>query len=82
MLYLGSHIGGTHLPSLGLAAGCLALTLAWPQSWRKLVPPQIVAVIAGGALGWAGCMLLLLQGSCTLDVAQRNLLVHGTSKMF
>lgn len=40
LYYLGHHLDHVHLPSLALAAGCLALTLAWPKPWAKVLPPQ------------------------------------------
>ncbi|KAG2501167.1 hypothetical protein HYH03_000982 [Edaphochlamys debaryana] len=47
VVYLGSHLDGTHIPSLAMAAGCLALMKLWPKDWAKVLPQPIVAVIAG-----------------------------------
>ncbi len=47
LAFLGAHLDATHLPSLGLAAGSLALLRLYPAAWARTVPPQIVAVVAG-----------------------------------
>lgn len=41
---LGTHVGQTHLPALGLGLLALAILIFWPKKWRA-VPPSIVAVI-------------------------------------
>ena len=45
--FLGSHLDSAHVPSLALAAGSLALLKLYPTAWARVVPPQIVAVVAG-----------------------------------
>jgi SulP family sulfate permease len=47
LLFLGSHLGATHVPSLALATGALVLLRTYPAAWARNVPPQIVAVVAG-----------------------------------
>lgn len=47
VVYLTSHVDNTHVPSLVMAGGCLALMRLWPKPWGKVVPPPMVAIGAG-----------------------------------
>lgn len=41
MVFLVQNAGASHTPSLALAGACLALVLAWPKDWAKVLPPQV-----------------------------------------
>ncbi|GFR44603.1 hypothetical protein Agub_g5886 [Astrephomene gubernaculifera] len=47
VVYLGSHLDATHVPSFAMALGCLGLIKAWPKEWAKVLPTPIVAIAAG-----------------------------------
>ncbi len=47
---LGEHWGTWDGPTLGLAAGSLAVILLWPRRWQRRVPGSIVALAAGTML--------------------------------
>ncbi|KAG2429652.1 hypothetical protein HYH02_013991 [Chlamydomonas schloesseri] len=47
VIYLGSHLDATHVPSLAMAGGCLVLIKLWPKEWAKVVPQPIMAITAG-----------------------------------
>jgi sulfate permease, SulP family len=41
------NIGTLHWPTLCLAAGSLAIILAWPKKWQRRVPGSIAALVLG-----------------------------------
>ena len=47
---LAEHAGTTHWPTLGLAAGSLAIILFWPKQWQRRVPGSIAALVLGTTL--------------------------------
>lgn len=47
MRVLAEHIGTAQWPTLGLAAGSLALILLWPRKWQRRVPGSIAALVLG-----------------------------------
>ena len=49
MWALGQHLNSTHWPTLGLAAGSLAIIRFWPKRWQHRVPGSIVALVLGTA---------------------------------
>ena len=52
IIFLGQNLEYAHIPSLALAISGVILIKAYPASWAKVVPPQIVAVVVGSlALG-------------------------------
>jgi sulfate permease, SulP family len=40
------HLHMTHVPSVVLAAACLAFLIVWPKAWSRYVPGPFVVVIA------------------------------------
>jgi SulP family sulfate permease len=54
--WLAAHLGSLHVPTLLVAAGCLALILVWPRFGPKRVPGTIVAMIGATLLVmfWTG----------------------------
>jgi len=54
--WLGNHLPDMHLPSVLLAAGCLAVIMLWPRLGFRKVPGSIVAMLGATALvavfGW------------------------------
>jgi len=52
---LAGHLGSTHLPALGLAAGTLIVIRLWPRRLARRVPGSIAALVLGTALAaWLG----------------------------
>ena len=49
MHVLGAHLGTAHWPTVGLAAGSLAIILFWPKKWQRRVPGSIAALVLGTA---------------------------------
>lgn len=47
--FLGHHLDAANLPSLALATASVLLLRAYPASWARVVPPQIVVVAASMA---------------------------------
>ncbi|HMO05028.1 MAG TPA: sulfate permease [Kiritimatiellia bacterium] len=47
MAVLGAHLGTIRPATFALAAGSLALILAWPAAWQRRVPGSIVALVLG-----------------------------------
>lgn len=47
MRELAAHLGTAQWPTLLLAAGSLAIILAWPKAWQRRLPGSIVALVAG-----------------------------------
>lgn len=49
MQMLATHLNTLQWPTVGLAAGSLAIILLWPKKWQRRVPGSIVALILGTA---------------------------------
>jgi len=47
MRVLAGHVDTCQWPTVALAAGSLAIILAWPKKWQRRVPGSIVALILG-----------------------------------
>ena len=50
VVYLGSHLDGTHLPSLALSLICLGGFIMWPKPWGRVLAPHMVTVVGGTLL--------------------------------
>jgi SulP family sulfate permease len=54
--WLVAHVADIHLPTLGLAVGCLVVIILWPKLGIRRVPGSIVAMLGATALvaatGW------------------------------
>ena len=42
-----TNLGSLHWPTLALASASLAVILAWPRKWARIVPGSIVALVFG-----------------------------------